>query len=75
MSVDPLNNLESPDVTVKPKRKAAAATKVRKHLLTTTYKQDVAEKLDKLYAAGHTILAITGSTDVRGFEIISYNEE
>ena len=72
MSVDPIGNLEN---SPEPKKRKAAVAKVRKHLLTTTYKQDVAEKLDKLYAAGHTILAITGSTDVRGFEVISYTEE
>ena len=49
--------------------------KVRKHLLTTAYKQDIAAKLDKLYAAGHTILAVMASSDVRGFEIVSYSEE
>jgi hypothetical protein len=74
MSVDMGGNLDVTPEEPK-KRKASVKAKVRKHLLTTTYKQDVAEKLDKLYAAGHTILAITGSTDVRGFEIISYNEE
>jgi hypothetical protein len=49
--------------------------KVKKHAVTTAYKNDVAEKLDKLDAAGHTILAITSSQDFRGFEIISYTEE
>ena len=36
---------------------------------------EVAEKLDKLHTAGHTILSITASSEVRGFEIISYSEE
>jgi hypothetical protein len=75
MSVDMGGNLDVTPEEPKRKTRSAGKAKVRRHLLTTTYKQDVAEKLDKLYAAGHTILAITGSTDVRGFEIISYNEE
>jgi hypothetical protein len=54
---------------------ATATPKLRKHLLTTAYKQDVAAKLDKLHAAGHTILSVTSSSDVRGFEIVSYTEE
>ena len=49
--------------------------KVRKHLVTTAYKNDTAEKLDKLAAAGHTVLAIVASGEVRGFEIITYTEE
>lgn len=49
--------------------------KVRKHLVTTAYKQDAAAKLDKLVAAGHTVLAIVSSTEVRGFEIVTYTEE
>ena len=49
--------------------------KVRKHLLTTAYKGEVAEKLDKLSAAGHTIVSVTASGEIRGFEIISYSEE
>jgi hypothetical protein len=63
-----------------PKRRRSKATdiitapKVRKHLLTTVYKQDVAENLNKLHAAGQTVLSITPSPDVRGFEIISYSE-
>jgi hypothetical protein len=58
------------------KRKVAAPkAKVRKHLVTTVYKNDAAAKLDKLYAAGHTVLAVVASSDVRGFEVISYNEE
>jgi len=74
MSVDPIGNLESPFPEERKKRKTAA-TKVRKHLVTTAYKSDVAEKLDKLYAAGHTVLSVTASGDVRGFDIISYTEE
>lgn len=73
MSVDPIGNLESPED--KPKRRAAIKAKVRKHLVTTTYKNEVAEKLDKLHTAGHTVLAIVASTDVRGFEVITYTEE
>ena len=57
------------------KTRSAGKAKVRKHLVTTAYKQDAADKLDKLYAAGHTVLAIVASSDVRGFEIVSYNEE
>jgi len=72
MSIDPIGNLESEE----PKRKARTPkAKVRKHLVTTAYKSDVAEKLDKLHAAGHTVLSVTASSDVRGFDIISYNEE
>jgi hypothetical protein len=79
MSVDPVGNLESPAVE-EPKKKSrvkivSAKTGVRKHLLTTAYKQDVAEKLDKLHAAGHTIVSITTSPDIRGFEVVSYSEE
>ena len=51
------------------------APKLRKHLLTTVYKKEVTEKLDKLHAAGHTVLSITPSNEIRGFEIISYTEE
>jgi len=54
---------------------ASATPKVRKHLVTTAYKQDAAAKLDKLVAAGHTVLTIVASGEVRGFEIISYIEE
>lgn len=70
MSVDPIGTLEN---TPEPTKKRKA--KVRKHLLTTTYKNDVVEKLDKLVAAGHTVLSVTASSDVRGFEIITYTEE
>lgn len=87
MSVDPVGNLDSqvPPVAEQPKRRRSKGVreltdvtvgpKVRKHLLTTAYKQDVAEKLDKLYASNHTIVSITSSPDIRGFEIVSYNEE
>jgi len=72
MSVDPIGNLEN---SPEPKKRKAAVAKVRKHLVTTAYKSEIAERLDKLYAAGHTVLSITASTDVRGFEVISYTEE
>lgn len=58
----------------KPEKKPRRA-KVRKHLLTTAYKGEVVEKLDKLSAAGHTVVSVTPSPDIRGFEIISYSEE
>lgn len=58
----------------KPEKKPRRA-KVRKHLLTTALKNEVAEKLDKLAAAGHTVLSITASSEFRGFEIVSYSEE
>jgi hypothetical protein len=48
---------------------------VRKHQLDTVYKGSVTETLDKLHAAGSTVLSITASPDVRGFEIISYTEK
>jgi hypothetical protein len=70
MSVDIVGNLDSPELPKKTRK-----AKVRKHLLTTAYKQDVVEKLDKLHAANHTIVSITSSPDIRGFEIVSYNEE
>jgi hypothetical protein len=57
------------------KKKSTRKVKVRKHLLTTAYKQDVAEKLDKLDAAGHSLVAIIPSSDIRGFEIITVIEE
>jgi hypothetical protein len=77
MSVDAVGNLDTPVEEPKKKRVkiVSANTGVRKHLLTTAYKQDVAEKLDKLHAAGHTIVSITSSSDIRGFEIVSYKEE
>jgi len=70
MSVDIVGNLDSQE----PPKKVRKA-KVRKHLLTTAYKQDVAEKLDKLDAAGHKLVAIVPSADIRGFEIITVTEE
>ena len=72
MSVDNADNLESPE---EPKKNKRTKAKVRKHLVTTAYKNDIAEKLDKLCAAGHTILAVFNAADVRGFEIVSYFEE
>jgi hypothetical protein len=83
MSMDEAGSGALPEVA-EPKRKRGKATdgtviinapKVRKHLLTTAYKKEVAEKLDKLHSAGHTVLSITGSEEIRGFEIISYSEE
>jgi hypothetical protein len=65
--------LETPEAKKKNTRSRSA--KVRKHLVTSAYRQDIAAKLDTLYAAGHTILAIVPSGDVRGFEVISYSEE
>jgi hypothetical protein len=58
-----------------PKKKAPRKARVRKHLLTTAYKNEVAEKLDKLDAAGHSLVAIIPSSDIRGFEIITVFEE
>ena len=77
MSMDEAGNGgKAPEITEEKKKGTRSRpAKVRKHLLTTAYKNDVAEKLDKLTAAGHTILAVVGSTDVRGFEVISYTEE
>lgn len=70
MSVDLLGNPDTP--AGEPKKKKPL---VRKHLVTTVYKKDVAEKLDLLHTAGHHILSITDSSEVRGFEIISYSME
>lgn len=70
---DTLGNIE--EAPKKEKGTRSRPAKVRKHLITTTYKQDAAAKLDKLVAAGHTILAVVSSTEVRGFEVISYTEE
>ena len=76
MSVDPIGNLENtPDEPKKRRTIKGHIAKLRVHLLTTSYKQDVADKLNKLFAAGHIILSVTASSDVRGFEIISYTEE
>jgi hypothetical protein len=70
------NGGKAPEEPTKEKKGTRSRpSKVRKHLLTSVYKQDVAAKLDILHAAGHTILAIVGSSDVRGFEVISYTEE
>lgn len=69
---DPATNFET--VPAKPKKTSRPA-KVRKHLLTTVYKQEAEAKLDKLHAAGHTVVAILPSGEIRGFEIISYTEE
>jgi hypothetical protein len=74
MSMDEAGNGGLPPEESK-KKGTRAKAKVRKHLVTTVYKKDVAEKLDKLHAGGHTILSITSSSEVRGFEVISYNEE
>lgn len=65
--------LEAPETKKKGTR--SRPTKVRKHMLTTTYKNDLIEKLDKLDAAGHTIAHVLLAQDIRGFEIISYTEE
>jgi hypothetical protein len=64
-------------VPEEPKKKGTRSrpAKVKKHHLTTAYKNEVAEKMDKLDAAGHTVVAITNSPDIRGFEIITYTEE
>ena len=67
--------LAVPGETIGKKGTRSRPTKVRKHLVTTAYKNDTAEKLDKLAAAGHTVLAIVASGEVRGFEIITYTEE
>ena len=75
MSVDPIGNIENSPEPKKEKGTRSRPTKVRKHLVTTAYKQDAAAKLDKLVAAGHTVLAIVSSTEVRGFEIVTYTEE
>jgi len=78
MSVDIVGNLDTPesyDEGTNGRKHKRSKAKVRKHLLTTAYKQDIAEKLDKLCAGGHTIVSITSSPDIRGFEVISYNEE
>jgi hypothetical protein len=60
-----------------PKKKGTRSrpAKFHKHHLTTAYKQELAEKLDKLHAAGHYLVAIVGSPDVRGFEVVTYTEE
>jgi hypothetical protein len=71
---DILNEVADERISVNKKARAAKA-KVRKHLVTTAYKNDVAEKLDKLAAAGHTVLSVTSSSEVRGFDVISYTEE
>jgi hypothetical protein len=73
MSVD--TELPTDFPAEEPKKKGTRKTKVRKHLLTTAYKQDVAARLDKLEAAGHKLGAIVPSSDVRGFEIITVFEE
>jgi hypothetical protein len=65
----------TPLETKEQKRKRLTKPMVRKHLLTTVYKKEVAEQIDKLHADGHTILSITPSNEIRGFEIISYKEE
>lgn len=75
MSVDSTGYLETPEAPKKEKGTRSRPAKVRKHLVTTAYKNDTAEKLDKLAAAGHTVLAIVASGEVRGFEIITYTEE
>jgi hypothetical protein len=67
--------LDAPEAPKKEKGTRSRPAKVRKHLVTTAYKQDAAAKLDKLVAAGHTVLAIVSSTEVRGFEIVTYTEE
>jgi hypothetical protein len=79
MSVE--ENLDT-DFAEEPKRKrnqaapyAKQVIKVRKHLVTTVYGKVAAEKLDNLHAEGHTILSITASSEIRGFDIISYREE
>jgi hypothetical protein len=71
---DVLNEVANEQIGVS-KKARAAKVKIRKHLVTTVYKNDAAERLDKLAAAGHTILAVVASSDVRGFEVISYTEE
>lgn len=66
------------DFDQEPKRKAikkAPPAKVRKHLLTTAFTNDVTKKLDILAAAGHTLVAVVRDPDIRGFNIISYLEE
>ena len=73
---DALNEVANKEIEkIEKKIARSRSPKVRKHLVTTAYKQEVADKLDKLHAAGHTILSITSSADVRGFEIVSFTEE
>jgi hypothetical protein len=73
MSVDMHGNLDTP--AEEPKKKVARKAKVRKFLLTTVYKNEIAEKLNKLDAAGHSLVTIIPSSDIRGFEIITVFEE
>jgi hypothetical protein len=61
--------------TKAPKGTRSRPVKVRKHKLTTAYKQDITTTLDKLHAEGETVGFILPSPDVRGFEVISYTEE
>ena len=72
---DILGNVAPEEAPKKEKGTRSRPAKVRKHLVTTAYKQDAAAKLDKLVAAGHTVLAVVASGEVRGFEIITYTEE
>jgi hypothetical protein len=71
---DALGNVETPQEEKKKGTRSRPA-KIRKHLVTTAYEQDAAGKLDKLHAAGHTILTVLVAGDIRGFKIISYTEE
>ena len=75
MSMDEAGSGQPLEAPKKEKGTRSRPAKVRKHLVTTAYKQDAAAKLDKLVAAGHTVLAVVASSEVRGFEIITYTEE
>jgi len=75
MSMDEAGSGQPLETPESKRKSRAPKAKVRKHLITTAYKNDVAEKLDKLFVAGHTILTVIASSDFRGFEIVSYTEE
>lgn len=65
----------SNEVAARQKGTRSRTVKVRKHMQTTAYKQDLAVKLDKLHEEGRTVAYILSSPDIRGFEIVSYTEE
>jgi hypothetical protein len=75
LSVNPSEPDKAKETTAKQKGTRSRPVKVRKHKLTTVYKQDVADQLDRLYAEGQTAQFIISSPDIRGFEIISFLEE
>jgi hypothetical protein len=72
MSMDEVGSGTPLETTEKKKTRKA---KVRKHVLTTAYKKEVTDVLDKLDAAGHKLVSITPSNEIRGFEIITIFEE